>query len=429
MLSEDQTLAASEFTKFILDPNKKEFTITGFAGTGKSHLVLHLLAKLESIYSIQQAITDVSSNVPKLSDMPVILTATTNEAASVLSDFTNKPVVTIHSLLGLKVKNDCTTGGTKLVKANDNVVFNSIILIDEASYVGKNLRNMILKYTSGCKIIYIGDSYQLVEVGQNSSPVFEDVAEVANLTTIHRYDANSDVAELSRLYREAIDTDVFPKFTLRGNNVFKISKQGFKEACESQEFIKNSNNQDLPNLIVGWTNKKVCEYSNYINLHHFNTEKFCEGQTVVNNATLTLPNRNMTIKTGERCTIKNIGTEIFNFHGIDYREVSLSRYSESVRVPESDHQLKSILKQKVKAKEWHTYFKIKDFFADFRLPYSSTVYKAQGSTYNNVYIDLADIGKCNNSTNVARMLYVGISRAKGNVYLYGDLPKKYGSIE
>ena len=43
-----------------------------------------------------------------------------------------------------------------------------------------------------------------------------------------------------------------------------------------------------------------------------------------------------------------------------------------------------------------------------------------------VFIDLDNIGSCNNPDQVARMLYVAISRARNRIFLFGKLPAKYG---
>ena len=77
---------------------------------------------------------------------------------------------------------------------------------------------------------------------------------------------------------------------------------------------------------------------------------------------------------------------------------------------------------------WSQYFDIKDTWLDLRSQYASTVHKAQGSSYDEVFIDLWDIGRCNRPSDTARMLYVSISRARKRVILSGELPEKYRSF-
>ena len=57
--------------------------------------------------------------------------------------------------------------------------------------------------------------------------------------------------------------------------------------------------------------------------------------------------------------------------------------------------------------------------------YASTVHKSQGSTYREVFVDLNNITKNNNWREVARLVYVAITRASENVHLYGELKTTY----
>ena len=68
-------------------------------------------------------------------------------------------------------------------------------------------------------------------------------------------------------------------------------------------------------------------------------------------------------------------------------------------------------------KKWREYFNFKNNVLDIRDIYASTVHSAQGSTYNNVYIDLKDLFICTKKEELARLLYVAVSRAKNNIYL------------
>jgi len=60
-------------------------------------------------------------------------------------------------------------------------------------------------------------------------------------------------------------------------------------------------------------------------------------------------------------------------------------------------------------------------WVDLRAAYACTINKAQGSTFDEVFIDLDDIRRCTSGDQIARMLYVGVSRARNHVYLTGDL--------
>ncbi len=63
---------------------------------------------------------------------------------------------------------------------------------------------------------------------------------------------------------------------------------------------------------------------------------------------------------------------------------------------------------------------MEESWIDLRAAFAQTINKSQGSTYNKVFIDLNDIAKCTNGDSIARMMYVGPSRARHTVYLTGD---------
>ena len=76
---------------------------------------------------------------------------------------------------------------------------------------------------------------------------------------------------------------------------------------------------------------------------------------------------------------------------------------------------------------WCDYFNIDRTFNDLRPPHASTVHKAQGSTYQHAFIDLADIGRNTKWHEIARLVYVALTRAAVSVYVTGELPARlYG---
>ena len=46
-----------------------------------------------------------------------------------------------------------------------------------------------------------------------------------------------------------------------------------------------------------------------------------------------------------------------------------------------------------------------------------TVFKAQGSSIENVFIDIKDINKCKDDNTKRQMQYVGLSRTKNKIFL------------
>ena len=89
-----------------------------------------------------------------------------------------------------------------------------------------------------------------------------------------------------------------------------------------------------------------------------------------------------------------------------------------------DHRTQALNYHK-RNKNWQSFFRIKEHIPDFRACTSSTVHKAQGSTYNDAIVDLDDISRVTDKKVAARMLYVALSRPKEHVYIRGSLSPRF----
>jgi ATP-dependent exoDNAse (exonuclease V) alpha subunit len=78
------------------------------------------------------------------------------------------------------------------------------------------------------------------------------------------------------------------------------------------------------------------------------------------------------------------------------------------------------LKEAKAMEDFHIVARIDSSWIDLRAAYAQTINKSQGSTYDRVYIDLDDLRRCNSGDQIARMLYVGVSRARLQVFMTGD---------
>ena len=100
----------------------------------------------------------------------------------------------------------------------------------------------------------------------------------------------------------------------------------------------------------------------------------------------------------------------------------------NVPLPVDREHFNALLSHYGKARNWKKYFDLKNYYPDLRPHDASTVYKAQGSTYDTVFVDLGNISTCHNANQAARMLYVALSRPRTRIVLYGELAEKYGGL-
>ena len=67
----------------------------------------------------------------------------------------------------------------------------------------------------------------------------------------------------------------------------------------------------------------------------------------------------------------------------------------------------------------YEYMQEKSKYLDIRSGYATTIHQSQGSTYDTVFLDLADVNaRCRDKELKQRLIYVALTRARDKVYVY-----------
>lgn len=421
-LNQDQENAAQTVFQFLLSDDK-ETNISGPAGTGKTTLMHHIIRTVLIEYESAAKLLGIDPV-----DYEVVLTATTNKATEVLTQATGYPAQTIHSFMNLKVFDDYETGVSKVQQTNNwRVHSRKLIFIDEASMVDATLHNYILKGTDKtCKIIYLGDHCQMAPVRERISPVYVDPTRGAKLETVVRNAGQPALMDLCAQLRRNVETlDFRPILPVPGVIDYLDAHQA--QSFIDTVFLEPDNNA----RVLCYSNNRVIEYNQYIRNLRGYPDHLITGEYVINNTGMQHGKHHLRVE--EEFVIKDVDPKPITLSfakdtaEIDVYEVSISnkRQSLTVQVPVYPDHLKNLMRYFAKAKDWSNYYWLKNRFPDLRPKDAATVYKAQGSTYDAVLLDLDNIGKCTDFEQAARMLYVGASRPTTRLFLYGSLPDRF----
>tara|TARA_B100000929_G_scaffold108179_2_gene85744 strand:- start:4124 stop:5440 length:1317 start_codon:yes stop_codon:yes gene_type:complete len=425
-LTKDQDKAADAFLQFLLDPNENEFALQGFSGCGKTFLTQHLIELAETQADLLQTILDSPNPIE------IVLTALTHKAAAAIHEATGIEANTIHSFLGLTVYDDYQNGRTKLRKTKDyKVAENTILFIDEASMADDSLLQMIRESTYHCKVVYILDPKQLLPVFENKCPVDETVNLKATLSEIVRQKQNSPIAALGAQLREAIDGGEFPDLTQNTPETQHMEGKAFQNAVDAHF---TDPDYDPANVkILAWSNNRVSDYNNYVRALHYQSPLYQPGERLIANSVIKNVERVIFSNEEPLRVISSVEDELYGIKGqlVKVESVFPKKHNNKhslfvpFRLAEANHYLKVLKKEALASGLWGDYYRVKEAFCDLRPAYASTVHKSQGSTFHTVFIDLSDIGRNNKREEVARLLYVAITRATTRVFFYGQLPEKY----
>jgi hypothetical protein len=406
-LTDDQLKAKRAFQAFLADPDETVFVLRGYSGCGKSTLVMNLLEEVDSFMS---ALSLIDSKAIRYE---VALTATTNKAAENLARITGREVKTIHSFLQLLVRTDWNTGTTELRPRNDNVFEEFLVFVDEASFMEGVLLQMMFKRTKRCKFVLIGDPAQLIQHGTKGAPVFEAGFPGAELREVVRHEG--PIQELSTKFRGTVETGEFFQFKPDGDHVVHLDRNAFSAKILEEFGRKDWKFSD--SKILAWTNKCVDGYNKFVRENISGAPNLDEGDYAVCNSYLQIGKQS--VKTDQLVYITSIDRDVTQHDVLG--DVFELDYRVSVFMPKSLVLRQARLKQAKAEGDMRLVATIEETWADLRAAFACTINKAQGSTYDSVFIDLDDVGRCNSGDQLARMLYVGVSRARNHVYLTGDL--------
>lgn len=387
-LTKDQEKAYKKILEFLLT-GQKYFVLNGYAGTGKTTLMEKLKDNFQTMNEALQ-----SHGRKKMSTLH--FTATTNKAVTVLKHNLKIGCSTIHSLLGLIPSEQ--SGG--LYQKYPPKIENSLIVIDEASMVDKELMKYIQQ--SSNTYIFVGDNTQLPPV-VGGFAIFNRGFPEYKMTQVIRQKPGS-LFQLVSLLRGKVEGGVIEKIETDGVEIIRGSKKDF-DTTMFEDFSADDWTYTRSKYI-GYTNNRVQRVNQMIETYKHGYYNIRPGDWLINNSYRQYKFLSDKITFGtDEMVIVNMVKEPEPFQDMLFYPVMIKNHW--FRVPSH-----------LKAFQ----LDIPDLI-DLRNMYACTVHKAQGSTYDRVYINLNDLKTAarRNEDMFWRLLYVAVSRAREQVIFTGEL--------
>lgn len=415
-LTPAQSVAVSKLLDFIQDPNPSSrfFTFAGYAGTGKTFCMKEVVDRCAG------------------SHVKFAFTAPTNKAAKVLASITGE-ACTIFSLLGLRIDK---TGELKQLiagKAPNDLSDLDVVFVDEASMVNSHLHKLLREKADqyDLKVVFLGDKAQLPPVGEAASPIWGSGPDVS-LTEVVRHD--NQILDLVTAVRGVVGHPA-PCINLKSHNdgsegVWKLSKQAFKQSIYDSA-LNGGFADGSKSKVIAWRNARVSEYNDLIRQAIFGAiavpGMYLVGDRIVAAAPCVRADDTL-MTTDEEGLVEGV---IECKHPIEpkYQAIELKVRTElnklvrllvlhpaSAQQFENDSQSLAHLARE-NGRLWKKFWEHKDLFHDIKYAYALTAHRAQGSTYENVWVDSQDILLNRNRLEAFQCFYTACSRPTTRLYL------------
>lgn len=431
------------------DCARRFFVLKGYAGAGKTFVLRRFLLYLDLLHP----------------EIPSLFTAPTNKATKVLKEMVDKKAITIYSALKLSMSEEedeqvLTAGSEESI----DIPRNSLVGVDEASMLNAYITGRLdqVAHDLELKVLLVGDPAQLRPVKEYSSPAWDltsNPLDRAFLKEILRFD-NQLLALSQRIRNDlkaVIDGEVptsLYNIVLDDNDsmsegVFRIdSPRDFEDSLVQLAFTGGVRGFKSCKVIA-WRNKTVDEYNQIIRKALGFHADFNEGELIMLAAPLTVDvngRRAIVAHVDDEFEISSVSEKLANPYSdlnvtvpgcgdIPYFEVSTVQGQKLCVTPASDYSLDDTLqvlatlakratgtwKQEtdwgkkgelnIRRKQlWKEYWSVRKFFTPVRYGYAITSHRAQGSTYDRVFVDARDIFSNPDKEERLQSLYVAFTR-------------------
>lgn len=430
MLDEFQAVANEIVLKTVADRRfDQHVLIQGLAGSGKSTLV-------ETIAFILAQ-----------SGFSVYVTAHTNRATNNLKEAlrqSNITVTTAGRLFGFTIDK---YGHINLRNTKPKLKAGQIIFVDECSMLGNKVAKYMIEIADMCKCLLVmsGDSYQIPCIENGSfikSPIFQNSRfNIVTLENCYRQEDKGDTSlySLSNAIRNSIDGKKFPDI-YSFDNVRSLNSRSFIAAAANRFKSGESVKVITLNGLAG-VDGDLEGLNRHVKgkvLPASSSSAFQKGELLITNSDMVTDDgifltkdTDLNVVSVSKPKSSGIGIDINDYVCGSLFGGQSIKFSAALDIKgaiKKHIQLKSELMEADKAgnriKSNELRKKINDFNR-YAVPvnsaYAVSVFSAQGSQYDHVFLKLDNVAKNIDRQVLLRMLYVAVSRAQKSLTITGSL--------
>lgn len=416
-----EQLEALDGLQAFVQGTEKLYLLTGYAGTGKTTLLQIFIDGLRE----------------QGDDRKIVLTAFSNKATKVLATMAKQwqlqvDAMTCCKLLGLRPVVDEDTGNQVFQldrKQGSQIDRFHLVIVDECSMVNEELWQLLVNAVSNLygrtQLLFVGDPAQLPPVNESESACFREILHRSELTEVVRY--GGAIGVIAEDIRKNLERDRLPRFQTdtngdRTEGCFVLPQPVWEtlmlRAFTSEAYQRNPDQVRA----LAYTNRRVAHLNRLIRqaIYGSNAWRFVPGERLIAIHPC-LNDENILLATSAECEVLeaqrgrdgewpvwflSVETEDGNFK-------TLRVLHESVHAD-----MNAKLDFLAREKRWMEFWDLKQYFHQVDYAYSLTIHKSQGSTFQDVFVDVSSMAANRNAVERNQLCYVALTRAAKRLFLY-----------
>ena len=419
-LSQEQWLVLQRLEQFT-QSEEKLYLLTGYAGAGKTTLLQALITRLR-----QQG-----------DKRDIVLTAFSNKATKVLSMMASRWRLDVDSmtcckLLGLRPVIDEQTGTQVFQpepRQDSQIERYDFVVVDECSMINKEMWGLLVQAVSSLygrtQLLFVGDPAQLPPVGERQSPCFSQIYHRSDLTEVVRY--GGAIALLAEDVRQNLERHHFPRFQSDVNPDFTagsfVTRRHQWEKLLIRAFTSQAYQQDPDQVrALAYTNRRVHQLNQLIRaaIYGKGIPRFVLGERLMANNPCVEADTILLQTSADREVLEALERQAGPWAVWRLEVETEDNQYRTLRVLHekslTEFQLK--LQGYAEEKHWLEFWELKQLFHDVSYAYSLTIHKSQGSTFQDVFVDLPNMMVNRNIMERNQLCYVAFTRAANRLFLY-----------
>ena len=455
-LNEDQKSAFNSLVDFIKDLNDDSiYVLKGWAGTGKTYTISLLVRYVLEVIQPTRLWYKVGVTGPTNKSVRVIRKATGISSSRVQFQ-------TVHKILGLSEK--ITSDGQQIfVNSGDykpQIRMLKLLIVDEVSMLNDDLFEELLKYRDKTKIIFMGDPAQIPPVGRQDCIPFRDELlagyriKTLDLKQIMRQKEGNPIIESSVKIRKNITSSnsgisTSNKLNQIGEGIEFVNLNSTESRSSFRDILEKYYKTDKFN--IAWRNKTVSSMNDLVRKVIYGEEalssKILIGEKLIANSPI-MEKDTILFNTNDEFSVVSFETDSVDLRfkisdhpdddpypiTLKYYDTKVSYLDEEDEIchkiiqilhEDSENDFKKLanilrvraINKKGKDKSWLVYYNFLRRYSDVIYAYSITAHKAQGSTYDTVFLLEDDIDMNYNIIERNRIKYTSYTRSSRKLYV------------